>query len=406
MKHSASRHLPRYNNAGIQGVKVIDDKGDELMAIGIILEQADSPVLVEKNGERTRPEGTGKILSSLSEQIFPVSYVDEHGQEHMLGEWVVYSSQRLILKRVEYGFYLILVNSVIKTIALWFIFLVVIRRLLGRPLEQLKTDIEQVNLERIESSHFRFRSTRNDEFKVLQNSFSMMVDGLKASRQEVDRINQSLEQKVLERTRQLQQEKDRAQKYLDTAGVMLCALNPQGEIILINHMGCLLLEVSEEEALGANWFDNFLPARLVEELSALFKELIIGPGGSVEYYENLVLTAKGNERLVAYRHTLLTDDAGHVEGLLFSGEDITERKLGEQEREQLISDLTQALAEIKTLRGIIPICSFCKKIRDDKGFYEQIESFVSKHTDAEFSHGICPDCAKKHYPDIFDEEND
>lgn len=60
---------------------------------------------------------------------------------------------------------------------------------------------------------------------------------------------------------------------------------------------------------------------------------------------------------------------------------------------------------IETLRGIVPICSFCKQIRDDKGYWNQVESYVAKHTDAEFSHGVCPACQKKHYPDVFGQEN-
>ena len=55
---------------------------------------------------------------------------------------------------------------------------------------------------------------------------------------------------------------------------------------------------------------------------------------------------------------------------------------------------------IETLRGIVPICSYCKQIRDDKGYWSQVEAYVEKYTDAEFSHGICPDCIKKHFPEI------
>ena len=66
----------------------------------------------------------------------------------------------------------------------------------------------------------------------------------------------------------------------------------------------------------------------------------------------------------------------------------------------LNNKLEAAMAEIKTLKGIIPICANCKNIRDDKGFWNQLESFISKHLDAEFSHGICPDCAKELYPEL------
>jgi hypothetical protein len=64
-------------------------------------------------------------------------------------------------------------------------------------------------------------------------------------------------------------------------------------------------------------------------------------------------------------------------------------------------ELTEALGNVKTLAGLLPICSSCKKIRDDQGYWTQIESYIHKHSDAQFSHGICPDCAKKLYPEIF-----
>ena len=65
-----------------------------------------------------------------------------------------------------------------------------------------------------------------------------------------------------------------------------------------------------------------------------------------------------------------------------------------------VVNLEKALGEVKTLRGILPICSFCKKIRDDKGYWDQVEVYVRNHTDVDFSHSICPDCVKKHYPDL------
>lgn len=71
------------------------------------------------------------------------------------------------------------------------------------------------------------------------------------------------------------------------------------------------------------------------------------------------------------------------------------------ERKKLLAQLEQSAKEIKTLRGFLPICSHCKKIRDDKGYWTQVDEYVSKHTEAEFSHGICPDCAIKIYPKYF-----
>lgn len=81
--------------------------------------------------------------------------------------------------------------------------------------------------------------------------------------------------------------------------------------------------------------------------------------------------------------------------------DITKSKQAEEEREKLISELKNALSDIKTLSGLLPICASCKKIRDDKGYWNQIESYIQNHSRAAFSHGICPDCAKKLYPEYY-----
>lgn len=97
-------------------------------------------------------------------------------------------------------------------------------------------------------------------------------------------------------------------------------------------------------------------------------------------------------------------EEGKVVAAVTAFRDITFQKELEQERSQLILAYEDALNNIKTLKGLVPICASCKKIRDDKGFWNQIEVYISKHSDAEFSHGICPDCAKKLYPDFVKKE--
>lgn len=73
------------------------------------------------------------------------------------------------------------------------------------------------------------------------------------------------------------------------------------------------------------------------------------------------------------------------------------------QREGLIEQLQKALREVKTLKGLIPICASCKSIRDDKGYWEQLETYIKEHSEAEFSHGICPECKKKLYPEFYDD---
>jgi uncharacterized small protein (DUF1192 family) len=86
--------------------------------------------------------------------------------------------------------------------------------------------------------------------------------------------------------------------------------------------------------------------------------------------------------------------------LTLAQQEIERRKALEKEREKLIGELQQALSEIKTLRGFLPICANCKKIRDDEGYWQQIEQYIQERSDAQFSHSICPECAEKLYPQL------
>jgi DNA-binding LytR/AlgR family response regulator len=78
----------------------------------------------------------------------------------------------------------------------------------------------------------------------------------------------------------------------------------------------------------------------------------------------------------------------------------TARKQTEVERDRLIQDLQKSLANVKSLSGLLPICAGCKHIRDDQGYWSQVESYVQKHSEATFTHGLCPGCIKKYYPEL------
>ena len=95
------------------------------------------------------------------------------------------------------------------------------------------------------------------------------------------------------------------------------------------------------------------------------------------------------------------DNDGNMVQMIEYCVDISERRKTAQEREKLIQDLQQALNEVKTLGGLLPICSSCKKIRDDKGYWNSLEQYISRHSDAEFSHGLCPACATRMFPQYY-----
>ena len=88
----------------------------------------------------------------------------------------------------------------------------------------------------------------------------------------------------------------------------------------------------------------------------------------------------------------LRDDDGNIAGVVEFFQDISERKKFENEKQLLIKELQESLDKVKLLSGFLPICAYCKKVRDDKGYWSQIESYIKDHSEAQFSHGICPEC--------------
>lgn len=97
--------------------------------------------------------------------------------------------------------------------------------------------------------------------------------------------------------------------------------------------------------------------------------------------------------------TLLRDSRGRIKGRLILIRDITRRKTAEAEKERLYTELKASMEQTRKLQGLLPICAHCKNIRDDEGYWHQVDDYVTRHSDATFSHGICPDCMKTLYPD-------
>jgi PAS domain S-box-containing protein len=160
---------------------------------------------------------------------------------------------------------------------------------------------------------------------------------------------------------------------------------------------------SSEELVGRNLSIFHNPDQLINEVET-FNSIVMKNGyckGEVWH-----IRKDGKPFPTLMTTTLLKDESGNPTAFSGIAKDITDVKRAEEQRDKLISDLQKTLSEVKTLRGFLPICSHCKKIRDDKGYWNQIEAYIQDHSGAEFSHGICQECAKKYYPemDIYDED--
>lgn len=114
--------------------------------------------------------------------------------------------------------------------------------------------------------------------------------------------------------------------------------------------------------------------------------------------EHTHLDEQGQPRLLQIHAYPILDPTGAVVALIEASVDITAQRRAEHERERLIADLRRALDQVKTLTGLLPICASCKKIRDGAGQWQPLEAYLTGHTDAELTHGLCPDCAEALYP--------
>jgi len=174
-------------------------------------------------------------------------------------------------------------------------------------------------------------------------------------------------------------------------------LDTEGRILYVNRLWRETLGYSEEEAKKMKIFD-VVDASYQTKCESIFCCLMKGEKCAPT---ETVFTAKdGRKFFVEGRCTPKIENDTPVE-LLGIFRDITERKLQEREKERLISEIKEALSKVKALEGILPICASCKMIRDEKGKWNPVEFYIRARSTAEFSHGICPDCAKKLYPDFF-----
>lgn len=137
---------------------------------------------------------------------------------------------------------------------------------------------------------------------------------------------------------------------------------------------------------GINYFPVEYRAQVIGYVENCIKD------GTPYDFELPKYTATGRLIWVRSIGEAVRDREGRIICLQGAFQDITARKQAESERENLVRQLQEALAEVKKLREILPICSYCRKVRDDQNYWMQLESYISKHTDSKFSHSICPEC--------------
>ena len=169
---------------------------------------------------------------------------------------------------------------------------------------------------------------------------------------------------------------------------MLCIAHFSGYFVRLNPAWEKTLGFSREELQSKPMFEFVHPD---DRERTLAQNRIVRAGGQALGFENRYVCKDGSHRWLLWNARADLDRQ-----LIYSvARDITGRKRAEEQREQLLTELQDALAEVKELQDILPICMYCKKIRDDRNYWQTVETYISQHTHTTFSHGICPTCYEK-----------
>jgi PAS domain S-box-containing protein len=197
----------------------------------------------------------------------------------------------------------------------------------------------------------------------------------------------------------LRESEERFRTIFENSSSAMAIIEKDTTISMANREYCRIGLFEEKDVIGKSWTAQIPPEDL-ERLKGYNRQRLIDPKKAPDHYEFTFYRKDGK-----IRHSLMSVAVIPTsQNIVCSFLDITDRKQAEEERERLITELQSAIEHIKTLRGIIPICASCKKIRDDKGYWQQVEAYVSRHTEAQFSHGVCPDCMKKLYPEFCEDK--
>jgi two-component system sensor histidine kinase VicK len=350
---------------------------------------------------------TGKVLAHTFDNGFPV----ELKEVNRAGSGQKYSVQRILTEKedlidiavpllngeagvVHVGFsernIRQEINSIIKLIS-WMVLAVSIigviiaiflSRLIAKPLSTLTAVAEAVGGGDFEQ---RVVVHSNDEIGRLGKSFNAMVE----MRKQAETSLKESERKLSDITSHLAE------------GIY--TLDESGRVTFMNPEAVRLLGWSVEE-LNAKGPHNLIhfqkpDGSLLSETECKMHN-VIKTGERYSSSDEVFVRKDGTFLPISVITAPIVGD-GKTIASVTAFRDITEWKKMEQEREKLIAELQKALATIKKLFGILPICSSCKKIRDDKGSWNQLESYIQEHSEAKFSHGLCPDCAKRLYPEYF-----
>jgi len=252
-------------------------------------------------------------------------------------------------------------------------------------------------MERLLAAAAADRKVLRAETLLVALVLAVLIAGLVFVNREIT-LRRRAEDDVVEKERLLR-------SVLNSSSDLILVANCEGKVILRNSVAARYHLKVPDKITPENWAKEFgvyqrdkktlVPAdELPLARAALHGEEV----DNLEVYIQPPGWESGRWHLASARPLL--DGAGRRQGGIVVLRDITERKFLEEDRDRLITELYKSLANVKTLTGLLPICAGCRKIRDDSGYWTQVEDYIAQHTEAKFSHGLCPDCVAGLYPEV------
>lgn len=207
--------------------------------------------------------------------------------------------------------------------------------------------------------------------------------------------------------KQLHDQREWLRVTLSSIGEAVIATNAEGSVTFINPVAESLTGWSESLAKGKSLNEIFHVINEItqEPLTNPMENLLNTGKISSPASRWMLLGDKGTKISVRISGAPIVDKQDHFQGIVLVFRDISLQRRSEKEKDSLIADLKEAMSRVKKLSGLLPICASCKNIRDDRGYWNQIEAYIRDNSEAEFSHSICPDCAKKLYPGLMDKND-
>ena len=180
------------------------------------------------------------------------------------------------------------------------------------------------------------------------------------------------------------------ERFFDLSIDMLCCLDFNGYFKKLSPSWERTLGFTRQELMSRPFIEFVHPD---DRERTLNQNAAVRKGGQALGFENRYICKDGSYRW--FRWNATPDTSWSV--IYSVARDITESKRAEEERERLVSELRKALSEVQQLQAILPICSYCRNVRDDKNYWDTVENYISAHTSTLFSHSICPSCMEKHF---------